>query len=267
MKTQKIQVPAPCLENWNEMKETSNGKHCSSCNTVVMDFSKMTDTQIQYLLAQSEGKMCGRFRQDQLNRAMVIGQRRNSPDLLAVVLGMTLLLCTYPVQASQELRYDSPISLIALVQDDSINVNAADEQIIMRFKVLDDSTQEPIPFATVIAYGENEAFFAGAQSDFDGIAELKLTPEQYEEVKFLKLRSVETGEETLAWEGFWKADKLNVIELTSNQILLQGDIDLEVLPSGVIGTIVSMPHDDSKANRKLKRHIRKEQRRSKRAND
>ncbi|MCW3462015.1 hypothetical protein [Chitinophaga nivalis] len=63
----KIMIPDPCTANWDMMTAQEAGRFCTSCATTVVDFTRMTDEEVQnYLLANAHQKMCGRFRESQL---------------------------------------------------------------------------------------------------------------------------------------------------------------------------------------------------------
>ena len=66
----KIQIPEPCPQSWDEMTPENGGRHCISCAKTVVDFTRMTDTQIQEAL-RAPSISCGRFRDDQLNRKLI----------------------------------------------------------------------------------------------------------------------------------------------------------------------------------------------------
>jgi hypothetical protein len=63
-----ITIPQPCHENWNSMNPAEQGRHCSSCNKVVVDFTCMTDAQLVEYFSATRQKTCGRFGTDQLDR-------------------------------------------------------------------------------------------------------------------------------------------------------------------------------------------------------
>ncbi|WP_317896595.1 T9SS type A sorting domain-containing protein [Aurantibacillus circumpalustris] len=68
-----IQIPEPCHEDWNNMQENLQGKHCETCNKSVIDFSSKTDLEINNLLLEKKGEnICGHFRKSQLNRPIKI---------------------------------------------------------------------------------------------------------------------------------------------------------------------------------------------------
>lgn len=68
-----IKIPVPCHESWDNMTPTSSGAFCKACLKEVVDFTKMTDQQVQhYLLENAGGATCGRFGKIQLQRIQVI---------------------------------------------------------------------------------------------------------------------------------------------------------------------------------------------------
>lgn len=64
-----ITIPDPCAVPWNGMTPVDDDRrHCSSCNKVVTDFSRMSDDELMLYMRHSSGKMCGRFSVEQINR-------------------------------------------------------------------------------------------------------------------------------------------------------------------------------------------------------
>ncbi len=51
------------------MQPAQGGRHCASCQKVVVDFTRMTDAQLLDYFRKNNGS-CGRFRSDQLDRAI-----------------------------------------------------------------------------------------------------------------------------------------------------------------------------------------------------
>ncbi len=244
MKAHKIEIPNPCSEDWNEMTPQSYGRHCKSCNVVVRDFSKLSDTQIQYLLANSNGRICGQFREDQLNRAISVDRYRSAPDLLAVVLGMTVLLSAYPTYSS-DLSYEAPrISLISMLNDDTTQVEKHQDYANIQFLIVSEETQEPIPFVKVILRGQNGEVYFRAESDFDGIVSFKLTPDQLDGAVSLQLRSYDYVDTLLNWDQSWVADGTYTIPLYNEIIMLRGDVEF-------------VPMEKRKSERQQKREERR----------
>lgn len=61
-------IPKPCHENWNTMTQQEKGRHCDVCSKVVVDFTKKSPVEVNTIMAQAEGSVCGNFNIDQLNK-------------------------------------------------------------------------------------------------------------------------------------------------------------------------------------------------------
>lgn len=57
-----IQIEKPCSENFHAMHSVEGGKFCDSCQTKVIDFTKMSLNEIEnHFKTNSEQKICGRY--------------------------------------------------------------------------------------------------------------------------------------------------------------------------------------------------------------
>lgn len=72
MKNSAIQlsIPEPCHEKWSEMTPKEQGRFCKSCEKILVDFTAMSDQQLINYFQNYNGKLCGRFRKDQMNRTI-----------------------------------------------------------------------------------------------------------------------------------------------------------------------------------------------------
>lgn len=97
MRSATISIPSPCSQSWASMTPTTGGRHCSSCQETVADFTTMTDSEVIAFLRQYPSISCGRFRENQLSRPLlaaaqpVTGWRRWLGTTVAL-LGMGSLL-------------------------------------------------------------------------------------------------------------------------------------------------------------------------------
>ena len=67
-----ISIPKPCHENWDLMKEEDKGRFCLSCSKTVIDFTKISNTEIKTYFEKNIGeKTCGRFRKEQLENIKI----------------------------------------------------------------------------------------------------------------------------------------------------------------------------------------------------
>lgn len=101
----RFHIPEPCSEKWEQMHPTERGAFCAACSKNLYDFTKMTDAQITDVIRNSNEKVCGRFRNDQLVPpqqlpAVTISAMRNAPQVrqflyvLWMVFGLSLFSCT-----------------------------------------------------------------------------------------------------------------------------------------------------------------------------
>ena len=68
----KISIPKPCHEDWAAMTPNEQGRHCTSCDKTVVDFTLMDDDEVKYFfINKKEEKVCGRFRNQQLSRIII----------------------------------------------------------------------------------------------------------------------------------------------------------------------------------------------------
>ncbi|RAR72922.1 energy transducer TonB [Flavobacterium aciduliphilum] len=65
----KITIPKPCHEDWNAMTPDETGRFCNVCTKQVLDFTNKTTEEIQQYFVQNQRKdVCGRFKNEQVNR-------------------------------------------------------------------------------------------------------------------------------------------------------------------------------------------------------
>lgn len=83
MRSITIHQPATCAESWEAMAPTDVGRHCASCQTQVVDFTRMSDGEVVAFLSQYHPeRRCGLFRDDQVGRPLlaaaqpITGRRR-----------------------------------------------------------------------------------------------------------------------------------------------------------------------------------------------
>ncbi|MBC7571313.1 MAG: hypothetical protein H7319_16515 [Spirosoma sp.] len=67
-----IQIPKPCPERWDGMQPTEQGRFCANCQKAVVDYTALSDRELLRLFSQPVVTTCGRFRDDQLNRTLVL---------------------------------------------------------------------------------------------------------------------------------------------------------------------------------------------------
>ena len=78
MKSLIVKIPQPCHERWDAMQPAEQGRFCASCRKTVVDYTALSDRELVQRLNQS-ATTCGRFRNDQLNRPLVMADQRTNP--------------------------------------------------------------------------------------------------------------------------------------------------------------------------------------------
>ena len=168
-KTITINIPEPCHEDWSKMTPKEKGRYCNACDKTVVDLTKKTDEQIIKVL-ESEGKLCGRFKSQQLDRELVL-QRKDKSDYLSWVASG---LFAFFALGSQDIQAQGKPKI---VQTDTINSPQIKGKIansILQEKVITGTVTTaddglPLPGASVIIKGTSR----GQQTDFDGNFKIK----------------------------------------------------------------------------------------------
>ena len=63
-----MKIESPCKEDYKAMKQTDSGKHCNTCNSIVVDFTSYSTQQIQDYFSKSQNiNTCGRYKNYQVN--------------------------------------------------------------------------------------------------------------------------------------------------------------------------------------------------------
>jgi hypothetical protein len=96
----KIQIPIPCHQDWNEMTPAGSGKHCSACDKIVVDFTKMSNDEItNYFITNHSQKTCGHFMDTQIERKNILITLRErfkkikiSPIRIAALLSVGFII-------------------------------------------------------------------------------------------------------------------------------------------------------------------------------
>jgi carboxypeptidase-like protein/type IX secretion system substrate protein len=170
-KTIQVQVPRPCHESWNQMTETDKGRFCMSCRKEVIDFSIMTDQQVLSHMANAAGGVCGRFKNEQLNRDIT---ERKEKELAwykyFIHVMIPALLMTNKSSAQERITGDTIVctrpkdstSLLTGKVDIRQEIRKH-EAITIEGKITDEKLQ-PISGATIIIKGTRN----GVASDMNG---------------------------------------------------------------------------------------------------
>ncbi|MEJ5102869.1 hypothetical protein [Chryseobacterium sp. MYb328] len=103
----KITIPKPCHENWDNMTSDEKGKFCSVCSKTVHDFTGFSNEELSDSFDSNEN-ICGRFREDQLDRNLYLSIISKLALGLLTVGGMLTQLNAQEIK-SDELKISEPV--------------------------------------------------------------------------------------------------------------------------------------------------------------
>ena len=58
-----VRVASPCLARWEDMAGDDRTRFCRQCSKNVFNFSAMTRVEVETMIREKEGRLCGRFYQ------------------------------------------------------------------------------------------------------------------------------------------------------------------------------------------------------------
>jgi len=166
-----LKIDNPCQQDWSSMTKKDTGKFCSLCSKTVVDFTKLSDSEIIQVVEKTSGKLCGRLSKAQLGRILEDKQIRNSSRLYKILTGLLLVGATENSLAAEKVNSNVEITSFT---DDSGKPPAHqlqnEEELtdslknIIQGNVIDANTHEPLPFALILIKDTK----TGVITDLDG---------------------------------------------------------------------------------------------------
>lgn len=160
-----ITIPKPCHENWSKMSQTQKGKFCKSCSKEVVDFTKLSVSEISRKVLKEEN-LCGRFKATQLNTEIETIKKSNVSKIAASLALVSAIAVSEPVFSQSKkdtidvLNYQKGK---VYIENDSI-----EKFISIKGKIKDISGD--LPGVNIHLKGTK----IGAQTDFDGNFSIKI---------------------------------------------------------------------------------------------
>ncbi|MBX7155156.1 MAG: carboxypeptidase-like regulatory domain-containing protein [Bacteriodetes bacterium] len=191
-----LHIDSPCHEQWDAMLQVRNGKYCLHCAKTVIDCTNLTDVEIDTVVQQqhANGKstFCGRFRNEQLNRALVLPhQQRGSYFALPVLIAGALATLAPEQTNAQEVPESMKCAQPSIPQQKAsqtasdTTVKATPQPLIPDSTTIvgyvKDNNGKPLGGATIRVIGIKRGAISKADGSFRianvpvGIHELKIT--------------------------------------------------------------------------------------------
>lgn len=215
----KLQIPNPCSEDWDKMNATPNGKHCDLCHKDLVDFRHLSNQQI-FNIANVNHKVCGLFSEKQLQTEFQLPKQYTFPKVGLAVSFVSLLAFVNPVKAQQPpgQKQTEPVSIVEQNHlNPQVKVSVQNDTIIIKGKVSDKHTLEPLPFSTIRLKNNKQI---GALSDFDGNFTITIPKVELDSALFL----------TVSLMGFKSVD----VEITNHTHHVELFLDVNVFLGDVV---------------------------------
>ena len=117
-----IRIASPCRTNWNLMQGDDRLRFCAECHLSVYNFSSMSEAEIDDLLDNHEGRICGRFYQRAdgmvLTQNCPVGPHRayrNASHVAAALLSAVLALAPAIAAAVPQQKQNAPLTQIKAI--------------------------------------------------------------------------------------------------------------------------------------------------------
>ncbi len=207
----RLQIPEPCGEDFSAMHALPGGRHCEKCEKTIVDFREMTDRELVRLYQQRQGRICGIFRPDQLERNLPLPQppgTNKNWSAIAAVASALMLGTTAGAQQLVAPQFQTEIVSPAKKQ----MPDTAPGKLTIAGQVLDEKG-EPLPFASVILEGTTR----GTETELDGFFSIEITD------------GIAEQELTISFLGYAPQTVLWTKETAMLEVRMKAGIDLPVV--------------------------------------
>ena len=117
----KITIPEPCDQKWSEMQPCGSNRFCNKCEKQIIDFTYYSDAALTKVIEENEGRICGKFTKDQLDRELISSYRKQS--FFANVSARWLGLCLFLSSPFYSIKAQTPTELSPELKTTKIDTN------------------------------------------------------------------------------------------------------------------------------------------------
>jgi hypothetical protein len=231
-----VSVPQPCQENWEEMRPEFQGRFCQNCQKTVVDFTQMSDAEVVRWLEKENGRVCGRFRHNQVDKPLLLA---SAPQHRHIWKTTCLVFAAWLSTKSADAKTPPQDTHTFQTSDLAPTVEAlkvpTDSTIIIKGKVVDGATQETMPGVTVQVKGTNIA----APTTVDGIFTISLPTGADLENSFLVFSFIGYDSQEKPINHFLKNPKTEMVLNMSTSIMGEIIVTRQFTPRGLYYTVRS----------------------------
>ncbi|HVR99625.1 MAG TPA: carboxypeptidase-like regulatory domain-containing protein [Thermoanaerobaculia bacterium] len=163
-----IHIQRPCTEDWASMdRAEGQERYCSRCAHCVTDFTVLRDREIVDQLQAREGRICGRFTRDQLDRVNLSLRPEPQPSTWrSALLALAGIACTVPPAVATAPQAPVAEALAQSQQPSAMHERQAGTPLIVKGRVLKESDGTPLDGATINFGGTNLSATTDAEGRF-----------------------------------------------------------------------------------------------------
>ncbi|MGO4918310.1 carboxypeptidase-like regulatory domain-containing protein [Maribacter spongiicola] len=216
-----IDVKKPCKEKFTNFSKTEKGGFCQSCEKEVVDFTKLSDSEMISYITSTNKKNCGMFKPSQLKTYETNTLQHMTNSMLHKGIAMMsfslLALCATEVKGQESASIEPPIEVVSTdIMGDISYVEIFQEKHTVTGTIVDEAN-EPLPGVNVVLKGTT----VGTQTDFDGKFEF---PQQLVENDILVLSFI--GYKTKIYKVAANGNSIIDINITFDEydMVMMGDI-------------------------------------------
>jgi hypothetical protein len=171
-----LTIADPCHENWDNMTPAEKGRFCASCQKQVIDFTNMSDSQLAaFFKKPSEGSVCGRFYNDQLDRNIEIPKKRIPWVKYFFQFALPAFLLSMKATAQGKIIVKKTSTTKTHVAFQMMGFTVSKEssispvkEVLIRGKIVDNNNSA-VPFASIMIKGRG----FGITADSNGVFSIK----------------------------------------------------------------------------------------------
>ncbi|MBK6700462.1 MAG: hypothetical protein IPG55_11310 [Saprospiraceae bacterium] len=129
----KLNIENSCTQDWESMGVGGLNKFCQNCQKTVIDFSKLNDFEISRILDINSEHICGRFKNDQLNRPLNSKLLKSKSSFLHRTFTGILLITSF-----------SATNTLAQKVKTEINSNLSDYKYKLELTIFNSNTKDSL---------------------------------------------------------------------------------------------------------------------------
>jgi hypothetical protein len=178
-KSLQLNIAEPCHEDWQNMTPDQQGRFCGSCQKTVVDFSIMSDQEVLNYFLQANHQICGRFAADQVDRELVITEKKKRFSWAYV---WNVLLATFLVtEANAQVKPKSKKTVTTITRQGQLGEVAYMPvepvqtviPVTIKGKITDAGNNQPLVGATITIKGAEGGTMADTSGQFSFHVEKK----------------------------------------------------------------------------------------------